>query len=130
MNSRLTPPSQRRPYIHLVLAVVAAYVVNALAIAGTEQLLVGMSSGTRFYVADVATQCVIQIGCGYLCSRISKTTTAIVALIVVGLLIGSFSLVTSWRTEPHWYAIALITLYTPSVWIGHRIATGAAKLSI
>ena len=38
----------------------------------------------------------------------------------IGLLIGTVSVITSWRHEPHWYAITLLSVYAPSVWTGYR----------
>ena len=99
----------------VVLPVVVAYLANALLIAGTEQLLVRVFSGAKYLVADVVAQSVIQVGCGYLCSRISNAMSrpAIVSLIAIGLLVGGFSLTASWHADPHWYGIALILVYGP-----------------
>jgi hypothetical protein len=107
----------------VIVAVVAGYVANVLLITGAEQMLSRFVTPARYLVADVVTQCIIQIGCGYLCSRIAKAErlTATVILILVGLLIGSVSVGTSWRSEPHWYLIALLCVYAPCVWIGHRL---------
>ena len=107
----------------VIVAVVAGYVTNALLIAGTEQMLSRLVSPAKYRAADVVTQCMIQIGCGYLCSRIAKAQrrTATVVLIVVGLLIGSASVAASWRSEPHWYAITLLCVFAPCIWLGHRL---------
>src|SRR5262245_35339829 len=107
----------------IIVAVVAGYVANALLIAGTEQMLSRLVTPARYRVADVVTQSIIQIGCGYLCSRIAKAQRLIatVVLILVGLLIGSVSVVASWESEPHWYAITLLCVYAPCVWAGYRL---------
>lgn len=106
----------------VIVAVVVAYLTNAILTAGTEHLLSKFLPPGGYLAADVVTQCVIQIGCGYLCSRIanSQRLTATVALIIVGLLIGSVSVITSWRSESHWYAITLLGVYAPCVWAGYR----------
>jgi hypothetical protein len=106
----------------ILLAVVLAYVANALLIVGTEQLLARAFSDAKYFVADVVAQSVIQVGCGYLCSLIANARSgpAIVGLIAIGLLVGGFSLAASWHADPHWYGIALILVYAPSVWVGYR----------
>lgn len=106
----------------VILAVVAGYVTNAGLIASTELMLSKLVPAENYLAVDVLTQCVVQIGCGYLCSRIanSERLTATVALILVGLLIGAVSVALSWRSEPHWYAITLLSIYAPCVWVGYR----------
>ena len=99
-----------------------AYLMNALLIASTEQLLARLFPQPKYFVADVLTQSAIQVGCGYLCARISNTRAAITGLIAIGLLVGAISLFASWRAEPHWYAIALLAVYAPCVWLGYHIA--------
>ena len=107
----------------VIFAVFVAYGANVLLIAGIEQLLARAFSDTKYFITDVVTQSVIQVGCGYLCSLISKrkALAAILGLISIGVLVGGFSLVASWHADPHWYAIALILVYPPCVWIGYRM---------
>lgn len=107
----------------IIVAVLVAYAVNGLLIAGTEQLLLLAFSGGRYLLADVATQCLIQLAAGYLCSRIaqSKRQPAIIGLVALGLLVGAVSVAASWRAEPHWYGLALLMVYAPCVWIGYRL---------
>ena len=107
----------------VMVAVAAGYVTNAVLIAGAEHMLSKLVSAGGYFAADALTQCVIQIGCGYLCSRIanSQRLTATMALIAVGIVIGSLSVVASWRSEPHWYAITLLCIYAPCVWVGDRL---------
>ena len=106
----------------ILSAMFVAYLINALLVAGTEQLLGRLFFHTRYFVADVLTQSAIQVGCGYLCARISNTRAAIAGLIAIGLLVGAISLLASWRNEPHWYAIALLAVYAPCVWLGYHLA--------
>jgi len=63
-----------------------------------------------YLAADVITQCLFLTGAGYLC--------AIVILTALGPMLGSFSLVTSWRSEPYWYGVALLVTYSPRLWVG------------
>lgn len=122
MSSHLSPATQIYPVRRILSAVFVAYLTNALLVAGTEQLLCRLFFQTRYFVTDVLTQSAIQVGCGYLCARISNTRAAITGLIAIGLLVGAISLSASWRAEPHWYAIALLSVYAPCVWLGYRAA--------
>jgi len=108
---------------YIILAVLVGYTVNALLIAGAEQLLSMAFADRTWMRADVATQCVIQAVSGYLCSRMArdKERAATIGLIIVGLLVGTISVVRSWHAEAHWYAISLLIVYAPCVWIGHRM---------
>lgn len=109
MSSHPSPTTQIYRVRRILSAVFVAYLTNALLVAGTEQLLGRLFFQTRYFVADVLTQSAIQVGCGYLCARISNTRSAIAGLIAIGLLVGTTSLLTSWRDEPHWYVIALLS---------------------
>jgi len=106
----------------ILSAVFVAYLTNALLVAAMDQLLGRLFSQTRYFVADVLAQSAIQVVCGYICARISNTRAAIAGLIVVGLLVGAISVLVSWRGEPHWYAIALLAVYAPCVWLGCLMA--------
>jgi hypothetical protein len=122
MSSHHSPATQTYPVRRILSAVFVAYLTNALLVAGSEQLLGRFLYQTRYFVADVLTQSAIQVGCGYLCARISETRAAIAGLIAIGLLVGTISLLASWRDEPRWYAIALLSVYAPCVWLGYRAA--------
>ena len=123
LRGGLTPVKLPKAMRSILLAVILAYVANALLIDATEQLLARAFSDAKCFVADVVAQSVIQVGCGYLCSLISNARPgpAIVGLIAIGLLVGGFSFAASWHADPHWYGIALILVYASSVWIGYRI---------
>ena len=107
----------------VIVAVIAGYVTNAVVITATEQMLSKLVPARGYFAADVFTQCVIQIGCGYLCSWIAdpRQLIATVVLIIVGLVIGSVSVLATWRSEPHWYAVVLLCVYAPCVWVGHLL---------
>lgn len=107
----------------VIVAVVAGYVINAVLIAGTEQKLSRLVTRGSYFAADVVTQSIIQIGSGYLCSRIANAQRLIATavLVLVGLLIGSASVIAFWQSEAHWYAITLLCIYAPCVWVGYRL---------
>jgi peptidoglycan/LPS O-acetylase OafA/YrhL len=108
-----------------ILAILAGYAVNAVLVAATEQLLPRLISERHYFVVDLITQCLYEVVAGYLCSYIAKPSErriAVVALVVLGLLVGTVSLITSWKAEPHWYGIALLSVWAPCVWIGTDLA--------
>ena len=109
----------------LVSAVTAAYVVNAILVAATNQILSPIAADSKrrldFLVIDLISQCVYTIVAGYLCAAIAGPLRhgAITSLIGLGLTVGTFSLVTSWNREPHWYSISLLLVYAPCAWVGY-----------
>lgn len=123
MNSSAGQEKRSAKVGRIVLAVLVGYTVNALLIAGTESLLVmGVSHG-EYFLTDVVIQCLVQVASGYLCSRIAgaHSRPATLGLIGLGLLVGIASVAASWQAEPHWYAIALLLVYSPCVWLGYRL---------
>ncbi len=118
-----------------VLAVIAGYLANGILVAGTEQLFSLLMPGVNgtpplyYFVVDLISQCLCTVVGGYLCSLIARPSqhAAIAGLIGLGVLVGTVSLVVSWRTEPHWYGIALLVVYPPCVWIGRALEYLVAK---
>jgi hypothetical protein len=109
-----------------ILAVTAAYVTNAILVAATEQLLSSPAAGgdatprPYYFVVDLISQCLYTVVAGYLCCVIAQPShqVAMAGLIGLGLSVGTVFLVVSWKSEPHWYGIALLVVYAPCVWIG------------
>lgn len=110
--------------VRIASSVIAAYVVNAILVFATNQMLSPMAADAKrhfqFLVIDVVSQCLYTIVAGYLCTAIAGQLRrfAIASLIALGLTVGTFSLVTSWNREPHWYGISLLLVYAPCVWVG------------
>jgi hypothetical protein len=110
----------------ILLAVAAGYLANSILVAVTEQLLSLLMPGVdatpplRYFVLDLISQSLYTMAGGYLCCRIARPSqrAALVGLIVLGLVVGMFSLAVSWKTEPHWYRIALLAVYPPCAWAG------------
>lgn len=109
-----------------IVAVISGYATNGILVMATEQLLASRTRATEqmppthYFVIDLVSQCLYQVCAGYLCCLIAGPSQliALVGLIVLGLLVGSVSLVTSWKVEPHWYGIGLLAVYAPCAWIG------------
>jgi hypothetical protein len=108
------------------IAAIVAWFINAILVGITEALVLWPLLAPRhhpkplsYFLADLATQCLYTIVAGYLCCIIARSQrAAMFALIALGLVIGSVSLVFSWGAEPHWYRVALLAVYAPCVWIG------------
>ena len=110
----------------IILAIAAGYIVDGILVALTEQLLSLRAPGgaatqpLSYFVVDLTSQCLYTVVGGYLCCAIARSDlrAAMVGLMGLGVLVGVLSLVLSWKTEPHWYGIALLAVYPPCVWIG------------
>ena len=110
----------------VILAVVAGYLADGILVVATEQVLslrargVGATQPLHYFVMDLISQCVYTVVGGYVCCAIARPTrrAAMAGLMGLGVLVGTMSLVWSWKTEPHWYGIALLAVYAPCVWIG------------
>jgi hypothetical protein len=110
----------------IVLAILLGYVANAILVAATEYLFTRLVPGADaapplyYFIIDLITQCLYTVIGGYLCCLIARPSrrAAMVGLMALGVWVGTASLVSSWRTELHWYGIALLVVYPPCVWIG------------
>jgi hypothetical protein len=118
----------------IVLAVVAGYIADAILVLATEQLLSLLVPGADvapplyYFVIDLISQCLYTVIGGYLCCVIARSShrAALAGLIGLAMLVGTISLVTSWKNEPHWYAIALFVVYPPCAWIGWTLRARAS----
>jgi hypothetical protein len=106
-----------------VLAIALGYILNVILVAIAETLLTDATAGTTYFVADIVIQCVIEVAAGFVCSRVAYpfARRSMLGLTILGLLIGALSLVLSWGREPLWYGITLLAVWSPCVWIGHRL---------
>jgi len=112
----------------LVLAVLAGYISNAILVAGSEALLLSSMWGASplslsYFVLDLVSQGIYTIAGGYVCRVVARSSgkAALGGLIGLAILVGTISLVTSWKSEPHWYGIALLAEYPPCAWLGWRL---------
>lgn len=113
------------------VAVIVSYLGFGLTIVVTDALLssatAGGSAGNPWYfVFDLTSQCLYLICAGYMCAVIARSHRFAIALLtLLGLSVGTFSLVTSWESEPHWYGIALLVTYAPCLWAGCALRPAA-----
>lgn len=99
----------------ITLAIVVGYAANGILVVVSEQLLLLHSQNLAatqpsYFVVDLITQCLYTVVGGYLCCAIAGPVqrAAMTGLIGLGVFVGAVSLVTSWKTEPQWYGIALL----------------------
>ena len=108
----------------VLVAVIVSYLGFGLMVAVTERLLSSATTSSSaanptYFLADLASQCLYLVAAGYVCCVMARSyRLAIAFLTVVGLVVGTLSLVTSWRSEPHWYGIGLLVTYAPCLWTG------------
>src|SRR5271165_683799 len=107
-----------------IVAVLSSYIVNGSLVLTTEQLLSPSGPDVTprpfYFVVDLISQCLYTVAAGYLCCAIARPSqrVALVGLIGLALAVGSVSLALSWKSEPHWYGIALLLVYAPCAWLG------------
>jgi len=112
----------------IVLAVLAGYVANGALVALSEGLFSRIIPTTQplplyWLILDLMSQCIYTVIGGYVCCSIAgaRERWAMLGLMAVGVLVGSISLVTSWRDEPHWYGITLLGVFPLCVWVGWKL---------
>jgi Ca2+/Na+ antiporter len=119
----------------IIVAIVTSYTANAILVVAAEalflRLLPDIDATRAFYIVDLISQCLCTVVAGYLCCVIARPLQriAMAGLIILGVLVGTVSLATSWKTEPHWYGVALLFVYPPCVWIGWTLKSRTSDQS-
>lgn len=113
-------------------AVAAGYAAIAVLVMLTDLIFAALVPALRnsaqppsYYFATVlGTDTLYTIFGGYLCARIAQqhARNATWALMVFGELMGSASAFTLWGIQPHWFAVTLLILYPPAVWVGYMLS--------
>lgn len=77
-----------------------------------------------YFVVSLFTAPLYSVFGGWLCGRISKARlwNHILALAIFGEVMGVVSTVMFWGKQPLWYALALLLLYPPAVYLGGYLA--------
>ncbi|HTX74747.1 MAG TPA: hypothetical protein VMD29_00985 [Terracidiphilus sp.] len=110
--------------LRTVVAIVGAYALNAALVLLEKAWLARISHGNAYYAKDLGLQCLIEVAAGFLCCIVARRGMKQVVMawvIGLGLIVGTFSLVLSWNTEPHWYAGSLLAVWAPCIWVGYRL---------
>ncbi|MGD0436043.1 MAG: hypothetical protein ABSB86_06240 [Bryobacteraceae bacterium] len=116
--------------IRTVLAILGGYAVIGILVVATDQVFAALIPGFRsapmpplyYFGISLATDTFYSIGGGYLCALIARERFrgATLGLMIGGEIVGAASQIAFWQTVPHWFAIALLILYPPAIWIGSR----------
>lgn len=117
--------------LRAVLAPVAGYAVIGVLVIFTDQLFSllthsfdsGATPSHSYFLLSLVTDSVYTALGGYFCAAIAQSAgrRATLILILGGEMIGVAAVIAFWRTQPHWFAIALLLLYPPAVWAGSRL---------
>lgn len=111
----------------VAVAVALGYIANTLLVIAAELLLrllaPGIGKPSHYFTVDLIIQSFCTIGAGYLACVVAGSAEwrAMGGLMILGVLIGSAFLVTSWKAEPHGYVIGLLLVFPPCVWAGWMI---------
>jgi hypothetical protein len=113
--------------LRTVLAAIAGYVLIGVLVVFTDQLLSSMQgfnaaaapAGTIFKIR-LGTDAFYSILGGFLCATIARAAAkkSTLYLMIGGELIGLAATIPLWKSQPHWFAIGLLILYPPAVWVG------------
>ena len=113
-----------------IVAVLAACTLNAALVLLVKAWLARVPRGNSFYAADLGLQCLIEVAAGFVCcvvARRGKEQLVVGWVVGLGLIVGAFSLVLSWNTEPHWYSATLLCAWAPCIWAGYRLGLWIAS---
>lgn len=117
--------------LRTILAAVAGYFLIGLLVVATDQVFAWSIPGFplltvrpwHYFAISLLTDSLYSVAGGYLCAAIARDRArhAILWLIVVGELIGLAAQISVWDSAPHWFALGLLALYPPAVWLGSRL---------
>ncbi len=121
----------------IIVAAIVGYVAIGLLVVTTDKVLAATIPGFAtlevppllYFVVSLATDTLYSVVGGYLCCVIARDRcrNATLVLIIGGEIAGIASQAALWRTIPHWFAIVLLLLYPPAVWIGSILRSRTAK---
>jgi hypothetical protein len=110
-------------------AVLAGYVSIGILVVLTDLALAAIRPGeylsgqvppTWYFVVSLFTASLYSVFGGWLCGWIARARQwkPLLALAVFGELMGVISTIMFWGKQPWWYALALLILYPPAVFLG------------
>ncbi len=114
-----------------IAAVVFGYLITGVLIVITDQIFALTIPGFKqmamppdFYFAiSIVTDALYSAAGGWTCAAIANRRVGdhVLALIVLGELVGVASTVALWGTVPHYFSFALLAIYPPAVWLGSKL---------
>jgi hypothetical protein len=126
--------------VRIIGAVLAGYVAVGVLVVLTDRIFAAVVPGfgsmatppLYYFVILTFTNTLYSIAGGYLCAAIARASVrkATLGLMIFGEIMGIASTILSWRTEPHWYAFALLVLFPLAVWIGSRLRSGSTERTL
>jgi hypothetical protein len=119
-----------KPYmIRTIAGVVCGYLVTGMLIFGTDSAAGAMfgkdqnGMGPHWYLGvSILTGALYALLGGFVCTLIARERPrqALIALLIVGELVGVASTAAYWGKVPLWYSLGLLIVYPPAVWLGGR----------
>ncbi|MGO9242806.1 MAG: hypothetical protein ACLQBJ_18540 [Bryobacteraceae bacterium] len=66
----------------------------------------------------------VSILCAWVCAKTApnKVLTHVIWFFAIGEIMGLGATYANWGKVPHWYSVAWLVLWIPSVWIGWKLA--------
>jgi hypothetical protein len=124
--------------IRTILAIVGGYAAIGILVVTTDQIFAALIPGFRqmatpppyYFGISLLTDTIYTLAGGYLCALIAREhfRNATLGLMIFGELVGIASQIAFWNNVPHWYAIALLILFPPAVWIGSRLRSRGQRV--
>jgi hypothetical protein len=124
--------------IRTILAILGGYAAIGILVVATDQVFAALIPGFRqmampplyYFGLSLLTDTVYTVAGGYLCVLIARENfrNATLGLMIGGELVGIASQVAFWHNVPHWFAITLLILYPPAIWIGSRLRSRARRV--
>jgi hypothetical protein len=115
-----------------ILGVVAGYALIGLFVVLSDALAAALFPGLttqtppsiKYLAAVLFYDSIYTVIGGYVCARIAQAGArgATIGLIAFGEIMGVISAVVSWRIQPHWFAITLLILYPPLIWLAYALS--------
>jgi hypothetical protein len=116
-----------------ILSVLGSYVLSVVLVMATDPLLHALFPNE--YKAGqtipdsllwLSTFCfiLISIACSWVCANLapSRVRLHVLAFFALGEIVGLAFTVPNWGKVPHWYSIAWLIVWIPSVWTGWKLA--------
>ncbi|MBZ5609734.1 MAG: hypothetical protein LAP38_15850 [Acidobacteriia bacterium] len=123
--------------LRTVLAAIAGYALIGVLVVFTDQLFSLMIQGFRamatlpdyYFKVTLGTDAFYSILGGYLCAALAQKAAkdARLWMIVGGEMVGLAAVIALWKTQPHWFALGLLIVYPPAVWIGSWLGSRAQR---